>query len=196
VFIDFVGCTLALHRQHASTFSKERRAPPGELVERGDRPGRDGVDLPDGASNVLVLCPASHHCDVEPEFIGDLGEELRTAQERLDEDHPNSRTRERQWDAGESCAATDVGHGFAIVDQFRDGSAVENVPGPQPVDLCRTDQTALDAGAGQDPGVVLSCLNGWAEYRSCLWGRRRCFTVFHVKHPSDARPELHGCNSA
>lgn len=131
---------------------------PRRRGERGHRPARHGVVAVAVAERVVVTggdgAPAHHDDPVaQAQFVDDLGEEGRPAQQRFEQAHVEVRAGQRQRDARQAGAAADVHDVRRRRDGLADGDAVEHVAIPDAVHLAGPHQAPLDALGRQQPRV-------------------------------------------
>ena len=125
--------------------------------------------------------------------VGDhLVEEIASTLEGLDEDEAEVGAHEGEHEAGQAGAGADVGHGFAGLNEFGEGGAVEEVPVPETGDFAGADEAAEDAGGGEllaeggeargdggiesssdDGGVRAGRARGWTG-RDWGWTEKAC----------------------
>ena len=109
---------------------------------------------------------------VESQQFDDLGEEVGTPQQRLEQRDLQIVPDERQRNAGQAGTRADVAHGHPLRDDLGEHRAVQQVPLPQAGHLTRADQPSLHARLGQQLGVPDRIREAITEYVTCLFGRR------------------------
>ncbi|BBZ31143.1 hypothetical protein MMAD_54380 [Mycolicibacterium madagascariense] len=135
----------------------------------------------------LLRSPADYrHRNTEQ--LDDLAEKLRPPQERLDQGDRDVGPRQPQGNARQSRATADVCDALPRVQQFGHRGAIQNVPFPESIDFPWTNESTLDAGAGQHGRILLCQLEAFPEHCRSGRRRRRRFTMFHVKHPPTPTP--------
>lgn len=90
----------------------------------------------------------------DAQFSDDLGEETSPALQWLDEVHREIRAPDRQCDARQARAGTNVDDAGLRRNQFRDNRAIEQVTRPDAAGLARSEQPAGHADPGEQIGVA------------------------------------------
>lgn len=90
----------------------------------------------------------------DAQFSDDLGEKPHPALQWLDEVHREIRAPDRQRDARQARAGTDVDDTRLGSNQFRDNRAIEQVTRPDAAGLPRSEQPAGHTDPGEQTGVA------------------------------------------
>ncbi|GLY87896.1 hypothetical protein Airi02_058250 [Actinoallomurus iriomotensis] len=168
-FIEFRRRALAFQREKLTFRPQQRQGPPGESLKGSDGPGGDDVN---GVltGDLLGTCPA--YGDVrERQEINAFLKKDSTPQKRLQECYRQIRSHDRENDTRQAGARAHVNDVRRVGDQLGQNGTVEHVPVPEALDLARSDETALDAGTGQERGVPLG--EGKRVPEDLAGGRRR-----------------------
>jgi hypothetical protein len=152
-FVELDRGALTLHRQQLTFRPQQRQCPPRESLEWRDSPGGDHIG---GilADDVLGTRPPHGHVG-EIQQRDALLQKNRTPQERLQQGDGDVRAHDREHDAGQPSAGTDIDHIRLSRDEFREYRAVEDMPVPQTLDLAWTDEAAFHTRAGKELGIPL-----------------------------------------
>jgi hypothetical protein len=168
-FVEFSRRALTFQREKLTFRPEQGQRPPGESLEWSDGPGRDDVH---GVLIGDLLGTRPAYGDVrERQEINAFLKEDSTPQKRLQERYRQIRPHDRENDARKTGARADVDDVRRVGDQFAQHGTVEHMPVPETLDLARSDETALDAGTGQEGGVPLG--EGKRVTEDLAGGRRR-----------------------
>jgi len=166
--VEFGRRALALQREKLTVRPEQRQRPPGEPLQGSDRARGDDVR---GVLTRDLLGPRPAYGDMrQRQEIDALLKKDGTPQKRLQKRYGQIRTHDREHDARQAGARADIDDGRGVGDQLGQHGTVEHMPIPETLDLARSDETALDAGAGQKSGVPL---RGGKRVTEDLAGDRR-----------------------
>ncbi len=198
---------LPLDRQHPAARSQQRHAPPRQLVQRGHRPGDDGVASAGALADRGLLGAAAHHLDVEPEFANGHCEEIRSAAAAIRSARHRgpglaiaSASPGRPAPLPMSATRSPGSSSSATTAQFRRWrSQIRSIScgpsSPHSTPASASNSAYCWAMAKRGPKIAVATSGGGGIDGHALSGN----DMFHVKHPSRRclpRPnELHPCNS-
>lgn len=168
-FVEFRRRALTFQREKFAFRPEQRQCPPGESLKGSDGPGRDDVH---GVLTGDLLGTRPAYGDVrERQEINAFLKKDSTPQKRLQERYRQIRAHDRENDARQAGARAHINDIRRLGHQFGQHGTVEYMPVPKTLDLARSDETALDAGTGQEGGVPLG--EGKRVTEDLAGGRRR-----------------------
>ncbi len=147
VAFEFLADGGTLHGDHRATHFHQGQGPARELAQRSDRAGGDDVRGTGFLLNCSVLGAPTDDGDVlQVQLFADFAQVRGTLQQRLDESDAQVGAGDRQGDAGEAGAGSDVDDVDAFIHGLADDGAVEDVAIPEARDFARTDEATLRTG--------------------------------------------------